>query len=231
MRRGTKRNGGSARKSPRRFVLLTLAAVAGAAAFAFWPSDPSPLPDAYWQFYYAGVGSFERGEYERAESKFEHAIRLAPQQPEPKKYLGATLVALKKPYRGIELLLEYLKAKPDDAEALLHTARGYVQEKNRDVAFLYYSQSCDAASRDVPVRKETARALLAAGKTLEAAARIQEAIRLAPDDRELTDLMQRAMRAEASAPIAGPRGVSSAPSGPQIPNPLAEIERSRRQTR
>jgi tetratricopeptide (TPR) repeat protein len=214
------------RKSRSWIATCIFAVVVIGATLALRRPEPR-LPDAYWQFYYAGVVSFERGEYERAESKFEHAIRLAPQQLEPKKYLGATLVALKKPYRGLELLLEYLKAKPDDAEALLHTARGYVEEKNRDVALLYYSQSCDAAPRDVPVRKETARALLAAGKTLEAAARIQEAIRLAPDDRELTDLMQQAVGAQASSAIAGPRAGSSAPSGPPIPDPLAEIKRSR----
>jgi tetratricopeptide (TPR) repeat protein len=203
----------------------------GAAAFAFWPSDPPRLPEAYWQFYYAGVVSFERGEYERAESKFEQAIRLAPQQPEPKKYLGATLVALKKPYRGLELLLEYLKVKPDDAEALVFAARGYMLEKNPDVAFFYYRQSCDAAPRDVPVRKEMARALLAAGKTLEAAARIQEALALAPKDPELNELMRQAMATQATAETGRPRGVSWAPSGPPIPNPLAEIERSRRPKR
>jgi Flp pilus assembly protein TadD len=207
--------------------LLTLAAFAGAgaAAFAFWPSDPPPLPEVYWQLLYAGIGSLERGEYDDAEYKLEHAIKLAPNEPEPRKYLGATLVARGDTLRGVDLLLKHLEKYPDDAEALLWTARAYLKEESAEVALIYYEQACDRDPRAVEPRKEIARLHLRRGDLLEAMARIQEALRVAPDDKELNNMMQQALLARATGPETQP-GVALE-RAPVVPDPLQSIRRSR----
>jgi predicted Zn-dependent protease len=188
-----------------------------------------PAPNyAFWERYTAGRGAFERGEFERALRLLSAARKHDSDHLECGKYLGQTQVALGDTMNGIRELLEYLKERPTDAEALAATARAYIKERNLDVALGFYRQACAAEPKDVPLHKETARALLAAEEPAEAARLLQETLRLAPADEELQELLARALEADEPGPVRARPAGRGAPGGPPLPDPLAEIERSRR---
>lgn len=174
------------------------------------------------------LGYYGRGEYEDALAEFRRALAADPENIECRRYLGEILVRLGKPFEGIEHLLAYLEVHPADAEALAWTGRGYVLEGNADVALIYLGQACEAAPRSATLRKEAAKLLLSQGRAMEAASRLQQAMALSPDDPEVQPLLSAALAAVPAQASVG-RGSATPELGPAVPDPLAEVNRSRRQ--
>ena len=212
--------------SPGSLLLYSLAVLIGGGVLAAALAEPKDqAPDRSFEI---ARGYYVRGEFEDGLAEFRRAFAAEPGRIECRRYIGEILVRLKKPYEGIEHLLAYLAKNPADAEALAWCARGYILEGNADVALIYLNQACEAAPKSAALRKETAKLLLEKGRAMEAAARIQQAMAIAPEDPQLQPMLSEAL---AAVPTQGhgPGGGRTSPElGPAVPDPLAEVEKSRR---
>ena len=206
------------------FLLYSLAVLLGAGVLAATLSEPGD--EKANESFELARGYYGRGDLEDALAEFRRAFAAEPGRIECRRYIGEILVRLKKPYEGIEHLMAYLAENPDDAAALAWCARGYILEGNADVALIYLNQACEAAPKSAALRKETAKLLLSEGRAMEAAARVQQAMAISPEDPELQPLLERSL---AAVPALNPNMPAAAPplTGPAIPDPLAEINRSR----
>jgi tetratricopeptide (TPR) repeat protein len=85
----------------------------------------SPVPEAAWQAFDAGMADYGRGEYGKAAGRLQQAAKLAPAESEFQLYLGVSRYLAGQPKAAVEALTQALSARD---LVIRGTARWYLAQ-------------------------------------------------------------------------------------------------------
>lgn len=166
------------------------------------------IPDPSSILTMRGILLAELGRYDEAEAAFEAAARADPDGQSAAVGLSLTLEKTGRIEESLDVLRERSERNPDDAVALFFYAQALIKrgvtvgDADFDAALAALASAAEKLPREAAPRIELGKLHLKAGRPLDAIAPLEEALRLAPDDRQAVYNLMLALRRAGRSPEA-----------------------------
>lgn len=163
---------------------------------------PTPAPSDWIVFYHRGVALERDGQWSRAEADFEHALRLAPDQPYALNYLAYSWTERGQNLDRARAMLERaLRSRPNDGA--ITDSLGWVMFRmgNLQDAVRLLERAIELEPDDPTISSHLGDAYWAVGRRIEALYQWRRALTLNPPPREAAQLEQKT-RPDYAGPVA-----------------------------
>jgi tetratricopeptide (TPR) repeat protein len=178
-------------------------------------------------FKFEGALLEDAGQNAAAETAYEHALKLTPQDPELLFKVGVNKLLLKDYAAAIDLLQKAARLSPSDPDSLFYLAQAYHLHGEDEPALKAIAQSVQLGPTNAPVLQKYGELLSSAGNNLEAIDWLRKARKLDPTLPRMTfDLAVASFRnqdLDAAADYAG-QALQVQPSDVKALELLAQID-------
>ncbi|MES2983832.1 MAG: tetratricopeptide repeat protein [Pseudomonadota bacterium] len=178
-----------------------------------------PLDAADWPLLYARGISYERaGNWNAAETDFNRALQLQPDQPDVLNYLAYSWLMMNK---NVDKAREYLESasaqRPDDAHIMDSVGWAYYLAGNYPAAVEKFEKAIQLMPDDSTVNDHLGDAYYRVGRETEARFQWERALTFKPEKDAIAALQAKLANGLPPAPVPAPQVSAKSPADPSAP--------------